>query len=130
MVTQFRTTFLLKDENGREWKENLQLGNNSEANLRFTGISSQLATMPPPARHRVMSSFAGMMFGRNPTAKTITVRLELYGFDRNEQEADFPTMAEYRAGIRPKWLPMLDATFSRNNSNETTPDTVGTLARK
>lgn len=127
---QFRTTFILKDETGREWKENLQLGKNSEANLRFTGISSQLATMPPPARHRVMSSFAGMMFGRNPNARTITVRLELYGFDRNEEEADFPSMAEYRSGIRPKWLPMLDATFSRNKVNETTPDTVGTIARK
>lgn len=110
---QFRTVFIMKDAEGREWKQDLKLGSSSEANLRFTGISSQLADLPPRARHRLLMSFAAMMFGRNPEATTVTVRLELYGFDRSREETDYPTMAEYRAGVRPEWLPVLDATFSR-----------------
>ncbi|GAB4158797.1 MAG: hypothetical protein Tsb009_36050 [Planctomycetaceae bacterium] len=127
---QFRTIFILQDKDGREWRENLKLGTTSEANLRFTGISSQLADMPPPVRHRVMSSFAGMMFGKYPNARKITVRLELYGFDRSQQEADFPTMAEFRAGVRPNWLPILDATFLRDDIKRGIPSTETQIAQK
>lgn len=112
---QFRTVFLIKDANGRESMRDLKLGSTSEANLRFTGISSQIVSLPPGPRHRLLQSFAAMMFGRNPDATTVTVRLEIYGFDRSREVADFPTMAEYRSGVRPEWLPILDATFTRND---------------
>lgn len=110
---QFRTVFIMKDDAGRPWKQDLKLGRSSEANLRFTGISSQIIDMPPGPRHRLLQSFAAMMFGRNPEARTVTVRLEIWGFDRTTEIADYPTMAEYRSGVRPQWLPVLDATFSR-----------------
>lgn len=116
---QFRTVFIMQDAAGREWQQDLNIGSSSEANLRFTGISSQLVDLPPVPRHRLLQSFAAMMFGRNPDAKTVTVRLEIYGFDRSRDVADFPTMAEYREGVRPEWLPMLDATFTRDDVGST-----------
>lgn len=112
---QFRTRFILSDGEGRTWSEDLQIGNSQEANLRFTGISSLLVTMEPPLQHRILQSFAATMFGRHADAQSVTVRVEMLGFDRSPNESDFPTMAEYRSGVRPKWLPLMEATFQRSS---------------
>jgi len=112
---QIRTRFILRDANGRTWTEDLQLGNTSEANLRFTGISNLLPTLPAEQRRRILRSMAGTMFGKYPSAKHVTIQLDLYGFDRSATESDFPTMKEYAAGARPQWLPLSTITFSRNN---------------
>lgn len=101
---QFKTTFVMTDRNGRQWTDTLQLGESHEANLRFTGISTLLPSMGEEERQRVLQSFAAMMFGRHPKAATVVVRLELYGFERTARDVDYPTMDEFRRGVRPRWF--------------------------
>lgn len=112
---QVRTRFVLADKHGQTWTEDLQLGGTTEANLRFTGISNLLPSMPEQARFAILRSMAGTMLGKYPNAESVTVQIDLYGFDRSETESDYPTMKEYRDGVRPQWLPMSEITFTRSD---------------
>jgi hypothetical protein len=100
---QVRVTFTLTDAAGRTWTDTLDRGMTREGALR---VGSGVALASEPAyRDDLFRSWAGAMFGRHPDARKVTVRL---------QEYDPPTMAEYRAGVRPRWETIDEATADRD----------------
>jgi len=111
---QHRTRFILTDKNGEVWTENLELGSNAEASMRFTGISNLLPSLSDKDRLAVFKSMAAMMFGKFPNAETVTVRMDLWGFTPKDAPPDYPSMKQYRDGVRPKWLPVEQVTFTRS----------------
>jgi len=115
---QHRTRFFLTDANGKTWSDNLELGSNSEASMRFTGISNLLPSMSENDRLAIYKSMAATMFGRHPNAETVTVRMDVWGFDQKGAPADYPSMKQYRDGVRPRWLPVEEITFTRAEAAE------------
>jgi len=115
---QHRTRFFLTDKSGKTWSDNLELGSNSEASMRFTGISNLLPSMSENDRLAIYKSMAATMFGRHPNAETVTVRMDVWGFDQKGAPADYPSMKQYRDGVRPRWLPVEEITFTRAEAAE------------
>jgi hypothetical protein len=115
---QHRTRFFLTDKHGKTWSDNLELGGNSEASMRFTGISNLLPSMTENDRLAVYRSMAATMFGRHPNAESVAVRMDVWGFDQKGAPADYPSMQQFRDGVRPKWLPVEEVTFTRNETAE------------
>ena len=107
VAAQVRTKYYLMDKDGNIWSGDLNIGNNSEANLRFTNASSMLMTVEGDYhKHNIYKSLAAMIAKKHPQAEYVEVELQIYAIDRSAQETDFPTMAEYRDGKRPQWLPV------------------------
>lgn len=118
---QHRTRFFLTDANGKTWSDNLELGSNSEASMRFTGISNLLPSMSEQDRLAIYKSMAATMFGRHPNAESVTVRMDVWGFAPKDAPADYPSMKQFHDGVRPKWLPVEEVSFQRNET-DSTPD--------
>jgi hypothetical protein len=79
---------------------------NNEVGLRAATplILFNIAELHDP----MAASWAGMIFGRHPDARQVTVRVEEY---------DIPTLRNYRAGERPRWQPVYEAAFARRDSS-------------
>ncbi|MCH7549190.1 MAG: hypothetical protein IH969_06615 [Candidatus Krumholzibacteriota bacterium] len=93
--------------------------------MRFTGISNLLPGMSKEDRFKIFKSMAAMMLGKFPSAETVTVHMDLWGVDKKDGPADYPSMKEFRDGVRPKWLPVGEAfPFSRKDleSEQTNPN--------
>jgi hypothetical protein len=97
-----RVTFLLSDGAGRTWADALDPGGSPEVRLRVGTIALQSAD--PELRPHLAASWAARMFGRHPDAREVVVRIELH---------ELPSMAQYRAGERPRWEKVYEATFRR-----------------
>ncbi len=109
VASELRARFILTDRAGRTWTDALDLGSNPEVRLRVGNVVA-LAYIPA-LRQAAAASLAAAMFGRHPEAVHVVVSIDIH---------EPPTMAEYRTGARPEWLPFYDAAFSR---------TPATLAR-
>jgi hypothetical protein len=99
-----RARFTLIDGTGRRWTETLDLGNTLEERLRISNVLSLV--FEENLRREVAASLAGTLLARHPTAQKVIVMIDVY---------DPPTMADYRAGERPEWELMYEATVSRKN---------------
>lgn len=101
--SQIRATFTLTDAAGRTWTDTLEEGMGAEATLRV-GSGVSLAAFDG-VRESLARSWAATMFARHPAARSVTIRIDVY---------DLPTMTDYRAGARPCWLPVYEATAERD----------------
>ena len=65
------------------------------------------AATPDPAeqqlRHDLAASWATAMLARHPSARSATVWVEAF---------EVPSMSEYRADHRPRWVRLFSATFT------------------
>jgi hypothetical protein len=102
-----RATFTMTDDKGHTWTDVLEHGNNREARLRLGTVVSNFAE--ETMRRDVAASCAATMFGRHPTARQVIVRVEVY---------ELPPMEAYRDGARPEWVPVYEATVSRENTSD------------
>ncbi|MFQ5732198.1 MAG: hypothetical protein ACE5KM_09605 [Planctomycetaceae bacterium] len=110
VAAQVRTKYFMVDRDGVVWSGDLNIGDNSEANLRFTNASSMLMTVQGDYHKQNMyKSLAAMIARKNPSAEYVEVELQIYAFDRSARETDFPTMEEYRNGKRARWLPIQES---------------------
>jgi hypothetical protein len=107
VASQLRATFTMTDDAGNSWTDVLEHGNNREARLRLGTVVSNFAE--EKMRRDVAASCAATMFGRHPTARQVVVRVEVY---------ELPPMEAYRAGAQPEWIPVYEATVSRENTPE------------
>jgi hypothetical protein len=103
--SEVRVRFTLADNAGREWQDELAAGLNQEGRLRVGSMTGLFPADPEQRvlRHDLAASWAATMFGRHPTARVVIVRVEVY---------EVPSMAEYRAGLRPGWVQVFAATFA------------------
>jgi hypothetical protein len=85
-----------------------------EAELRAGTVVSTFAYQP--LRREMARSLAARVFSRHPNATAVNVHVEV---------CELPTMAEYRAGVRPRWKTGYQARFVRaagtNRTEETLP---------
>jgi hypothetical protein len=104
---QLRALFDVIYPNGRQRTISLLSGASHEADLRIGNIIDQYQSQEddedPTALQRSLSaSLASTVFSRNPGASRVRVRLEHFA----------PvSMADWRAGERPLWKPLYEATF-------------------
>jgi hypothetical protein len=83
--------------------------NSPEVRLRLMSIidypfTSGAAAELPAWRQQLVKSWAATMFSRHPRAVSLTVMVEAY---------DIPTMAQFRAGLRPRWIVVYEAQVCR-----------------
>jgi hypothetical protein len=97
-----RARFTLIDAAGRQRPAELDLGNNLEARMRVSNVV-ELAD-EPDTQEEAAAAMAAAMLGRHPEARQVIVTIEEY---------DPRTMAEYRAGARPRWEVVYEETFDR-----------------
>ena len=111
--TYWRTRFDLRDEPGRTWSDSFDTARSREARLRLEGADLPFmngdAEKSPELRHHVEKSMAAAMFNRHPSAVSVTVFVEVF---------DVPSMADCRAGKRPRWNLIYEANVQRNASGD------------
>lgn len=104
--SQLRATFEVIDKAGHRRPVELTTGASAEADLRVGNIIDEFASDaedPVVFQRSLSSSLAGTVFGRNPDAARVAVKLENY---------KPVSMVEYRAGARGRWEPLYQATFA------------------
>lgn len=108
--SEMRVRFDLSDDTGRVWADELTADANQEVRLRIGSMTGLFPAEPEaePVRLDLAASWAATMFGRHPDAHRVVVWVELY---------DVPSMADYRAGERPAWVPVYSATFTLASSS-------------
>ncbi len=102
--TEARAVITMTDAAGRTRTDIPAEGTSHEARLRLGSIAGLLVPEDPDASPSLAAAWAAAMFGRHPEAQRIVIRVEDY---------DVPTLAEYRAGARPRWSPVSEAIFAR-----------------
>ena len=117
VVARFRARFILQDERGATWSDRLEQTKSPEAGLRLEGIverafANKAAEESAERRERLVKSWAAAMFTRHPQAVSLTIVVEAY---------DVPTMAEFRAGRRPKWETVYEARVDREPAKRIEP---------
>ena len=110
---QIRVRFRLADATGRERVVTLLDGATGEANLRKGGVGRLLPTGTPDRNERLLRSLAASVFLRHPEAGRVTALTEVYGVRRSDGRIEFPSMADYRGGMRPGWCEVNAVTFAR-----------------
>lgn len=106
VASPLRATFTTIDAAGRARACALEDGANREAQLRIASVVTCFyhAEYRPELRRALAASWAATVFGHHPAAERVVVRVEV---------DDLPTMAQYRAGWRPRWRPVYEAVFTR-----------------
>ena len=117
VVSNYRTRFNLQNERGDTWPDRLEQTKSTEAALRLEGIverafANGAAEESAQRRERLVKSWAAAMFTRHPRAVSLTIVVEVY---------DVPTMAEYRAGLRPKWEVLYEGRVEREPAGRAKP---------
>ena len=117
VVAQFRSRCILQDERGDTWSDSLEQAKSPEVRLQLEGIierafANGAAEESAQRRERLAKSWAAAMFNRHPRAVSLTIIVEAY---------DVPTMAEYRAGRRPKWEIIYEASVKRESARRIEP---------
>ena len=117
VVAGFRTRFILQDKRDDTWTDSLEQTKSPEAGLRLEGIvehafANGAAEESSARRERLVKSWAAALFTRHPQAASLTIVVEAY---------DVPTMAEYRAGRRPKWDTVYEARVDREPAGRFEP---------
>jgi hypothetical protein len=102
---QLRARFVLSGD-GRSWEDDLLSGHNQEVKLRVGGAINLYPTSEEDEllREDLLACWSAAMFARHPDASKVTIYMEAF---------EVPTMADYRAGARPAWVPVHVAVFTR-----------------
>ena len=87
--------------------ETLEAGKSREVGFRLGNVAGTVyvASKRDDLRRAFLASLAARFFGAHPDASVVRVSIEAW---------EVPTMSEYRAGARPRWRALHDATFVRN----------------
>lgn len=110
---QIRIRLKIADAAGRESIVSLRNGESAEANLRMAGIGRLLPNLDPQQNRRLLQSLAAATFNNDPQAERVSCLVELYGVARSDGQVDFPSLSEYRQGMRPTWITVDGITFQR-----------------
>lgn len=108
--TPHRARFRLRDAEGTEWWDRFDATGSREADLRLGGVVDA-AFMDEDVqkahswRNDLVRSWAAAMLRRHPHAVSVTVIVEVYYV---------PTVADYRAGVRPSWREIYRAEVLRS----------------
>lgn len=100
---QLRTLFTFVDKDGHSWEETHERGTTPESNLRLGGLTDA-AWAQGEADRRQIHSWAASALGRNPKAVAVNITIQSYYL---------PGMWEYRQGMRPKWYPVFQTVYTR-----------------
>lgn len=119
---QIRIRLKMIDAGGRETFSTLRYGESSEANLRMVGVGRLLPNLDADQNRILMQSLAAATFNRHREAERVECLVELYGVSRPHGSVEFPTMEEYRDGMRPSWIKTDSITFTRPASHRATAD--------
>lgn len=110
---QVRVRFVVAGADGRERVVSLRDGSTGEANLRRSGVARLLRTADPGRRDEVLRSLTASVLDRHADVARVTALVEVYGVRRPAGPIEFPSMAEYRDGVRPDWQLVDAASFVR-----------------
>ena len=110
---QIRIRLRIADAAGHETVISLRNGETAEADLRMAGIGRLLPNLDPQQNRRLLQSLAASAFNRYPDAERVSCLVEIYGVARPDGPVEFPSMDEYRRGVRPKWISVDGITFTR-----------------
>lgn len=101
---ELKAEFVMTDADGQQWTDTTSFAKTKEAKLRFAASISMVST--DELRDGVAASWAAAMFGRHPRAVSVEMHVVFQ---------DMPSMEQFREGARPRWQPMFDAKFERND---------------
>lgn len=106
---QLRARFVLTTPRGDRSEDTLEAGKSREVGFRVGNLAGTIyiAAKRTDLRRAFLGSLAANQFGAHPEADRVQVDI---------QDWQMPTMAEYRAGARPRWHSLHDATFVRTSS--------------
>ncbi|MGC1272852.1 MAG: hypothetical protein WBC44_04035, partial [Planctomycetaceae bacterium] len=121
---QIRIRMRIADAAGRETIVSLRNGETAEADLRMAGIGRLLPNLQPQQNRQLLQSLAASAFNRHPDAEKVSCVVEMYGVSRENGQVDFPTMGEYRGGMRPEWITIDGITFTRPTGDAVTQSDV------
>ncbi len=103
---QLRARFTLSTPQGERFEETLEAGKSREIGFRLGNLAGTVYVVAKRTdlRRAFLGALAASRFGAHPGANLVQVSIE---------EWEMPTMAGYRAGARPRWRTLHDATFER-----------------
>ena len=103
---QLRARFILSNPHGGRSEETLEDGKSREVGFRLGNLAgtAYVVARDTDLRRAFLGALAASRFGAHPGANLVQVTIEQW---------EMPTMADYRAGARPRWRTLLDATFER-----------------
>ena len=106
-----RARFILSSPQGERSEETLETGKSREVGFRLGNLAGTIyiAAKRPDLRRAFLGALAARSFGAHPEASHVQVHIE---------EWVMPTMADYRAGVRPRWRVLNDATFVRTRRSQ------------
>lgn len=108
---QVRARFVLSSPQGEHVEETLETGKSREVGFRLGNIAGTIyiAAKRTDLQRAFLGALAANRFGAHPEASEVRVNLE---------EWEMPSMTDYRAGSRPWWRVLNEATFTRNKRSQ------------
>ncbi len=108
---QVRARFTLSTPQGQRSEETLEAGKSREVGFRVGNLAGTVSIVADRTdlRRAFLGALAATGLGAHPEANLVQVTIE---------EWVMPTMAEYRAGARPRWRSLHDATFVRTSRRQ------------
>jgi hypothetical protein len=108
---QLRARFTLSTPQGERLEETLDTGKSREVGFRLGNLAGTVYVLAKHAdlRRALLGALAASRLGAHPEADHVQVSIEMW---------EMPTMVEYRAGARPRWRSLHDATFVRTSRSQ------------
>ena len=108
---QLRARFILSSPQGERSEETLETGKSREVGFRLGNLAGTIyiAAKRTDLRRAFLGALAASSFGAHPEASHVQVNIE---------ECVMPSMANYRAGVRPRWRVLNDATVVRTKRSQ------------
>ena len=112
--SQFRVSFEVVNGEGRKTVQPLLSHGPNEVDLRRAGIVATFwyGLSDPKIRRSLTASWAASVFARQPDARKVTVYVQAY---------HIPSAEKIKAGQRPEWVGIYDATYTRNGVQGQSP---------
>jgi hypothetical protein len=103
---QLRARFTLSTPQGEHFEETLDAGKSREVGFRLGNLAGTVYGLArhDDLRRAFLGALAANRLAAHPEANLVRVTIEAW---------EMPPMAEYRAGARPRWHSLQDATFVR-----------------
>jgi hypothetical protein len=101
-----RARFILSSLQGEQVEETLETGKSREVGFRVGNIAGTIyiAAKRTDLQRAFLGALAANRFGVHPNASHVQVNIEQW---------EMPSMTDYRAGSRPGWRVLNEATFTR-----------------
>jgi hypothetical protein len=106
-----RARFAFSSPQGEHTEETLETGKSREVGFRLGNIAGTIyiAAKRTDLRRAFLGALAANRFGAHPGASQVQVTIEVW---------EMPSMADYRAGSRPWWRVLNEATFTRSKPGQ------------